>query len=130
MASSTEPNRNKSYDPKNAHITEQQITRSNWYKHVNWLNIVLILGVPFIGCVKAATTPLQLWTAVFAVAYYFATGLGITAGYHRQGLRKSRHNTKYANCLHKAMGTHLVLSDYSSEDIPRVDWSRGCRGIW
>lgn len=93
MASSTEPNRNKSYDPKNAHITEQQITRSNWYKHVNWLNIVLILGVPFIGCVKAATTPLQLWTAVFAVAYYFATGLGITAGYHRQGLRKSRHNT-------------------------------------
>ena len=35
----SEPNRSKSYDPKKPHITETPITRSNWYKHVIWLNV-------------------------------------------------------------------------------------------
>ncbi|KAL9058473.1 MAG: hypothetical protein Q9162_001769 [Coniocarpon cinnabarinum] len=59
MAKKSEPNRNPRYDPKKPHITEQPITKKNWHKHVNWLNLTL------------------------AVGYYFCTGLGITAGYHR-----------------------------------------------
>lgn len=78
-----EPVRNKKYDPKKAHITETPMTRKNWYKHVNWLNVVLIVLIPIAGCVTALWTPLRLPTAIFAVLYYFATGLGITAGYHR-----------------------------------------------
>lgn len=39
MASTSEPNRNPKYDPKKQHITELPITRGNWYKHVNWLNV-------------------------------------------------------------------------------------------
>ncbi|KAK5111693.1 stearoyl-CoA 9-desaturase [Meristemomyces frigidus] len=78
-----EPVRNKNYDPKKPHITDTPLTRKNWYKHVNWLNVVFILGVPLIGCIAAFWTPLRLPTAIWAVAYYFATGLGITAGYHR-----------------------------------------------
>ena len=78
-----EPVRNKKYDPKKPHITETPLTRKNWYKHVNWLNATLIVGIPLAGCVAAFWTPLRLSTAIFAVAYYFATGLGITAGYHR-----------------------------------------------
>lgn len=80
MAKSSEPNRNKSYDPKKPHISESPITRANWYKHINWLNVVLIIGVPIYGLIQAIWTPLQWKTAVWAVAYYFMTGMGITAG--------------------------------------------------
>ena len=83
MAKKSQTNRSKSYDPKKLHITETPITRRNWYKHVNWLNVVLIIGVPLYGCIQAIWTPLRWQTAVWAMLYYFATGIGITAGYHR-----------------------------------------------
>jgi stearoyl-CoA desaturase (Delta-9 desaturase) len=74
------PLRGKGYDLKKPHITETPITWGNWYKHVNWLNVTFIIGVPLAGCVAAYWTPLHLYTAIFAVIYYFNTGLGITAG--------------------------------------------------
>ena len=82
MAKPSEPNRSRTYDPKKPHITDQPITKKNWYKHVNWLNVYLIVGIPLAGCVAAFWTPVYLKTALFAIAYYFATGLGITAGKH------------------------------------------------
>jgi stearoyl-CoA desaturase (delta-9 desaturase) len=39
MASKDEPNRDPKYDPKKPHITDTPITKKNWYKHVNWLNV-------------------------------------------------------------------------------------------
>ncbi|KAL9117209.1 MAG: hypothetical protein Q9187_006256 [Circinaria calcarea] len=42
MAKTSEPNRSKSYDPKKPHITDTPITKANWHKHVNWLNVTLI----------------------------------------------------------------------------------------
>ncbi|KAI9671074.1 MAG: stearoyl-CoA 9-desaturase [Alyxoria varia] len=83
MARKSEPNRNKNYDPKKPHITDTPMTRKNWHHHVNWLNVILIVGVPLFGCIQAIWTPRVLKTAIFAVLYYFCTGLGITAGYHR-----------------------------------------------
>lgn len=83
MAKASEPNRSRSYDPKKTHITELPMTRANWYKHVNWLNVFFIVGIPIYGCVQAFWVPLQLKTATWAVLYYFMTGLGVTAGYHR-----------------------------------------------
>ncbi len=82
MAKPAEPVhvRTKKYDPKKPHITEEPITKSNWYKHVNWLNVTLIVGLPIYGLIAAYWTPLQVKTGVFALAYYFMTGLGITAG--------------------------------------------------
>ena len=80
MAKSSEPNRSRTYDPKKPHITETPMTRKNWVKHVNWLNFYLIVMIPLGGCVAAFWTPLYFKTALFAIAYYFATGLGITAG--------------------------------------------------
>jgi hypothetical protein len=65
---------------KKVHIADTQITSQNWYKHVNWLNVTFILGIPMYGCIQALWVPLQLKTAVWAIAYYFITGLGITAG--------------------------------------------------
>ena len=80
MVKPSEPNRNRAYDPKKPHVTDLPITRDNWYKHVNWLNFIMIIGVPCFGLVLAWWTPLQWKTLVWSVVYYFWTGLGITAG--------------------------------------------------
>jgi hypothetical protein len=45
MASTSEPNRNPKYDPKKPHITDTPITKANWYKHVNWLNVSLFVNM-------------------------------------------------------------------------------------
>jgi stearoyl-CoA desaturase (delta-9 desaturase) len=89
MASKSEPNRNPKYNPNKPHITDTPITWQNWYKHVNWLNVTFIGGIPLSGCVAAAFTPLRWQTCIWAVIYYFFTGLGITAGYHRLWAHKS-----------------------------------------
>jgi stearoyl-CoA desaturase (Delta-9 desaturase) len=75
-----QPLRSKQYDLRKTHITETPITWSNWYRHVNWLNTFFIFGVPIIGFAAAYHHPLNRWTALFSVIYYFNTGLGITAG--------------------------------------------------
>lgn len=77
-----QPLRSKQYDLKKLHITETPITWSNWYRHVNWLNTFFIFGVPIIGFAAAYYHPLNRWTLLFSIIYYFNTGLGITAGMH------------------------------------------------
>ena len=62
------------------HIADTPITAQNWHQHVNWLNVFMIIGIPLYGCIQAYWVPLQLKTAIWAVTYYFFTGLGITAG--------------------------------------------------
>lgn len=79
----TEPNGRK------LHISEQPLTLSNWHKHVNWVNTSLILIVPLFGCIAAFYTELRAATAAWAILYYFWTGLGITAGYHRLWAHRS-----------------------------------------
>ena len=74
------PLRSKTYDPKKPHISEQPMTLKNWYKHINWLNTTLIVIIPLIGCAFTYWVRPQLYTILFAVFYYFHTGLGITAG--------------------------------------------------
>jgi stearoyl-CoA desaturase (delta-9 desaturase) len=68
---------------KKLHISEQPFTLHNWHRYVNWVNTTLILIIPFFGFVAAFYTQLRLPTAIWAVIFYFWTGLGITAGYHR-----------------------------------------------
>ncbi|KAK3082176.1 stearoyl-CoA 9-desaturase [Coniosporium uncinatum] len=94
MAKSNEPNREKKYNPEKKHITEYPLTRENWYKHVNWLNVTLIVMVPLYGLITALWTPLKLKTAIFSMIYYYCTGLGITAGYHRLWAHRSYSATK------------------------------------
>lgn len=68
---------------KKVHIADTPITWKNWPRHVDWLNVLFIVGIPLYGSIQAFWVPLQLRTAVWAVAYYYYTGIGITAGYHR-----------------------------------------------
>jgi hypothetical protein len=134
MAKPSDPTRKK-YDPKKPHITEEPITRSNWYKHVNWLNVTLIVGVPIYGLIAAYWTPLQLKTAIWAVAYYFMTGLGITAGMFyfyfyvlgvftckRYSLEPLLIDISYR--LPQTLGTLLLLRQHPLEDLPC------CSGRW
>ncbi|KAI5801622.1 putative stearic acid desaturase [Peziza echinospora] len=65
------------------HIADQEITWDNWAQHVNWLNTILIIFVPIAGLVYSFYTPLYTKTLIWSIVYYFCTGLGITAGYHR-----------------------------------------------
>ncbi|CCF55909.1 hypothetical protein KAFR_0A04740 [Kazachstania africana CBS 2517] len=67
------------------HISEQPWTFSNWYKHLNWLNIILVIVIPLIGWMVYFTNavPLKRETFYFAIFYYGIGGLSITAGYHR-----------------------------------------------
>jgi len=69
--------------PVKPHITDLPITRGNWYKHINWLNVTLIVLLPLWGIYLSFYTPLVPKTLVFSFAYYYFTGIGITAGYHR-----------------------------------------------
>lgn len=62
------------------HISEQPITLGNWHRHIDWLNVYFVIGIPLIGFAGAYFVPLHPYTLIFAVIYYFNTGLGITAG--------------------------------------------------
>jgi stearoyl-CoA desaturase (delta-9 desaturase) len=102
------PLRSSKYDLKKPHITEYPITWGNWYKHVNWLNTYFIIFIPLMGCVGAYFTPLSWKTAAFAVFYYFNSGLGITAGYHRLWAHTSYKATLPLKIYLAAMGAASV----------------------
>ncbi|KAI1258397.1 acyl-CoA desaturase 1 [Xylariaceae sp. FL1019] len=114
------PLRSAKQDMKKPHITETPITWGNWYKHVNWLNTLFIVITPLAGLVAAYWTPLQTKTALFAVFYYFNSGLGITAGYHRLWAHTSYKATLPLKIYLAAMGAASV------EGSCRW-WSRGHR---
>lgn len=60
-----------------------EITWSNWYKHVNWPQATLLCVEPFIALYGLWTTAFVWQTTIFSLIWYFLTGFGITAGYHR-----------------------------------------------
>ncbi|CAF0981678.1 unnamed protein product [Adineta ricciae] len=59
------------------------VTWSNWYKHVNWPQATLLCLEPFVALYGLFTTAFMWQTVVFTIIWYFLTGFGITAGYHR-----------------------------------------------
>ncbi|KAI9323216.1 stearoyl-CoA desaturase [Dichotomocladium elegans] len=64
-------------------LFDEPTTLNNWYKHINWVHAILLLGTPAVAFYGAWTTELLSKTLVFAFIYYHVTVLGITAGYHR-----------------------------------------------
>jgi stearoyl-CoA desaturase (delta-9 desaturase) len=62
---------------------------SNLRYELNWLNVFILCFTPIIGAVGAWATPLRRETLIFSVFWYFVTGLGITAGYHRLWAHRS-----------------------------------------
>lgn len=65
------------------------ITWSNLHKNINWVSAIVLTTVPILSFYGALTTRLSWQTALWSIVYYFFTGLGITAGYHRLWAHRS-----------------------------------------
>ncbi|KAK0490960.1 delta9-fatty acid desaturase [Armillaria novae-zelandiae] len=58
-------------------------------REVQWISFFALTLIPIASIYGAMTTTLRLPTFLFAFAYYFYTGLSITAGYHRLWAHRS-----------------------------------------
>ncbi|KAJ3064409.1 hypothetical protein HDU99_004469 [Rhizoclosmatium hyalinum] len=72
---------------------------------IDWKHVVILFGTPLIALYGFATTPLQTPTFWWSVLYYFFTGLGITAGYHRYWAHRSYDATRIWQFIILAAGT-------------------------
>lgn len=54
-----------------------------WLPRIDWLHLIILSAVPMISLYGVLHVPLQSKTLIWAIAYYFLTGIGITGGYHR-----------------------------------------------
>jgi len=70
-------------------LFDEKVTLKNWYRFVNWPQTILLISTPFIALYGMMTTDLQTKTLIWSIIYYYATGMGITAGYHRYWSHRS-----------------------------------------
>lgn len=88
---------------------------------VHWIQMLFLVISPFVGVIGALC--LKEWrmeTIVWAVVYYFITGLGITAGYHRLWAHKSYE----ANVAYQVF---MMLAGSGAAEGSIHWWSRGHR---
>ncbi|KAF8271839.1 delta 9-fatty acid desaturase [Lactarius quietus] len=96
------------------------VTWNNWWKELNYLSLAILTITPAISLYGSLTTKLRLETAVFAVIYYFITGWGITAGYHRLWAHRSYNASKPLQYFLAVAGAGAVEGSIKW-------WSRGHR---
>ncbi|TPX36517.1 hypothetical protein SmJEL517_g01184 [Synchytrium microbalum] len=89
-------------------------------KDINWLNVAILTVPPLAAIYGIATTQARLETLLWAVAYYFWTGLSITAGYHRYWSHRSY------DCSFP-MKVFLALGGAGAMEGSIRWWSRGHR---
>lgn len=65
------------------------IKLQNILNEIQWISFLVITIPPVLAVYALIYVPLQYNTFIWAVAYYFATGFGITAGYHRYWSHRS-----------------------------------------
>ena len=54
------------------------VTWENLLQNLNWLHVGILGLTPLLGFIGACYTPLRWQTAVWAVVYYYMTGLGLS----------------------------------------------------
>lgn len=65
------------------------ITRKNLLQNINWISFLALTVTPTLAIYGACTTQWNTKTFWWSVIYYYITGLGITAGYHRLWAHRS-----------------------------------------
>lgn len=65
------------------------ITWRNFYREINFISTIALTLVPILAIYGATTTTLSRPTLIWSILYYYFTGLGITAGYHRLWAHRS-----------------------------------------
>ncbi|KAF7972781.1 hypothetical protein HWV62_42279 [Athelia sp. TMB] len=96
------------------------VTWENILQNLNWMNVTVLCSTPIIGLVGVCITDLHWKTALFSFFYYFVTGLGITAGYHRLWAHRSYNASKPLEYALAAAGAGSVQGSIKW-------WSRGHR---
>ncbi|KAI8611038.1 hypothetical protein BC830DRAFT_1069212 [Chytriomyces sp. MP71] len=74
-------------------------------RQISWGTGIVLVTTPLIAIAAFATVQLQPATFAWAVAYYFFTGLGITAGYHRYWSHRSYDATRLFQVILLAAAT-------------------------
>ncbi|KAI0937509.1 hypothetical protein AcV7_003516 [Taiwanofungus camphoratus] len=96
------------------------ITWDNWWKELNYLSLSILTITPMIALWGAFRVHLRWETAVWSVIYYYMTGLGITAGYHRLWAHRSYNASKPLQYILAIAGAGAVEGSIKW-------WSRGHR---
>jgi stearoyl-CoA desaturase (delta-9 desaturase) len=101
-------------------LFDQPVTSKNWTKFVNWPQSILLLATPLIALYGVFTTELTKKTLIWSIVYYFITGLGITAGYHRLWSHRAYRGTDVLRWFMSFAGAGAVEGSI-------YWWSRGHR---
>lgn len=84
------------------------VQMKNILSEIQWVSFIILTTTPLLGIYGMFTTPLLWKTLAWSIAYYFVTGLGITAGYHRLWAHRSYNATKPLEYMLALMGTGAV----------------------
>jgi len=79
-ATTTETRRDPLEHVKIPPLIDEKITLSNWHTFLDWKHVIGLGVTPLLALYGLLTTQIQTKTLIWAIVYYFATGLGITAG--------------------------------------------------
>lgn len=109
------------------------VTWSNFLTELDYVNVAVLTitpGIAIWGLVSGV--PLRWQTALFAVFYYYVTGLGITAGalyvyYYCRGITITK--TVFFR-VSPPLGTSLLQCFQATGIFPRYGWIWSCRGLY
>lgn len=96
------------------------VTWKNLIWNIQWISFLALTITPALTIYGLFTTPYNTKTAIWSVVYYYITGLGITAGYHRLWAHRS-----YNASVPLQFGLALAGSGAVQGSIKW--WSRGHR---
>jgi len=96
------------------------ITLDNLLQNINWLTFAILTVTPSVAIWGWFNVKLRWETALWSVIYYFITGLGITAGYHRLWAHRSYNASKPLEYFFALAGAGAVEGSIKW-------WSRGHR---
>ncbi|KAI0461365.1 hypothetical protein LJB42_001033 [Komagataella kurtzmanii] len=86
------------------HISESKWTISNWYRHIHWKNVVLVVIVPLLALVGSLTVPLTRTGFYWMGFNYIITCTFVIMGYHRYWAHRSFQTTKEMSFLFAMVG--------------------------
>ena len=93
---------------------------SNVLNEIQWISFLALTIPPVLAIYAIFCVPLQSKTLAWSIAYYFMTGIGVTAGYHRL----------WAHCAYTAsrpLAIALMCMGSGSVEGSALWWARGHR---
>jgi len=69
--------------------SEESKTWREWFQTINWVSVVVLFFSPLFALYGFFFVTITTKTLIWTIIFYFLTGFGITAGYHRLWSHKS-----------------------------------------